>query len=860
MAAARALSAPDRRTARSRRRCVCSIAAVAALCSCSVPRPEAAYQRIWALYIDGQYANATQAAAAETQKFKQTPRGVWFWKFRLLEAESLIAQGKLAEALAGIKDPIPAHLASNQLEVRRLIDRADVLSRSGRRDAAIQLLEQTRSKASDPSLQIRIDLFEGGLLAVQRKSDEAERLLTRAVNHAAARKDNYLQASALLNLSYCKKWQYHYDEAVDCGLRVVALAEKDHFRRLAALEYVNLGSFYRFLGDLDRALSYENKAVELLTQMHDRGNLLVALGELGLIYESLGRFDQAAAQHERAFHISMELKRNSDAARHAVNLSEAYIELHRWDQAGQWNETSRRVATPDGESGPYQTMNDARIAFGRGDTKTAADLYRRLARHPDLYPALLWDCHSYLGNIYNDERNYPAADREFRAALDLIDKSRSDLLRPESQITFLSQLIAFHQQYVDLLISRKDDADALRIIESSRARVLAERLGREVASPQPISHIAGLAKDMDTSILSFWLAPRRSFAWLIDKHGVQRFDLPSVREIEPLVTAYRSVVEHSLKDPIASGEPSGPKLWNALLRDIAPHIPKGARVVVIPDGPLHRLNLETLPVPGPQPHYWIEDVELAIAPSLAIAASPAQPAPQRNASLLLIGAPDYAGTDYKPLAKAGAEIRDIQARFRGIQQVAFTGPAASPAAYRNSQPARFSLIHFAAHADASNESPLESAVVLSHSGGAYKLYARDVMNQPIDADLVTISGCRSAGVRAYAGEGLIGFAWAFLQAGARAVVAGLWDVSDYSTEPLMNEFYGALASGASPAAAMRHAKLSLLKNQAYAKPFYWAPFQVYVRSIAPLQIAGRSYPHATLAVTKHPLPARATAR
>ena len=40
---------------------------------------------------------------------------------------------------------------------------------------------------------------------------------------------------------------------------------------------------------------------------------------------------------------------------------------------------------------------------------------------------------------------------------------------------------------------------------------------------------------------------------------------------------------------------------------------------VVPDGPVHRLNLETLVAPSPQPHYWIEDAEVAVSPSIAIA-------------------------------------------------------------------------------------------------------------------------------------------------------------------------------------------------------------------------------------------------
>jgi CHAT domain-containing protein len=139
------------------------------------------------------------------------------------------------------------------------------------------------------------------------------------------------------------------------------------------------------------------------------------------------------------------------------------------------------------------------------------------------------------------------------------------------------------------------------------------------------------------------------------------------------------------------------------------------------------------------------------------------------------------------------------------------------------------MIHFAAHAEANREKPLESAVVLAGPRESYKLYARDVIGIPIHADLVTISACRSAGVREYAGEGLIGFAWAFLEAGARAVVAGLWDVSDQSAAPLMARFYRAMAEGREPVPALREAKLALLHGgPAFRKPFYWGAWQVYV--------------------------------
>lgn len=106
------------------------------------------------------------------------------------------------------------------------------------------------------------------------------------------------------------------------------------------------------------------------------------------------------------------------------------------------------------------------------------------------------------------------------------------------------------------------------------------------------------------------------------------------------------------------------------------------------------------------------------------------------------------------------------------------------------------------------------------------------MTIPLNAKLVTLSACRSAAAKTYSGEGQVGLSWAFLRAGARSVVAGLWDVTDRSTAMIMADFYDQLAHHITPADALRHAKLTLLHGgQPYKKPFYWGPFQLYAGAI-----------------------------
>jgi CHAT domain-containing protein len=126
---------------------------------------------------------------------------------------------------------------------------------------------------------------------------------------------------------------------------------------------------------------------------------------------------------------------------------------------------------------------------------------------------------------------------------------------------------------------------------------------------------------------------------------------------------------------------------------------------------------------------------------------------------------------------------------------------------------------------------LESAVVLSKAGddSPPKLYARDIVAHPLHAQLVTVSACYGSGTRYYTGEGLVGLSWAFLRAGAHYVIGALWEVSDASTPALMDQLYGGLRKGQSPDVALHAAKLHMLHSDGvFRKPYYWAPFQLYV--------------------------------
>jgi len=255
-------------------------------------------------------------------------------------------------------------------------------------------------------------------------------------------------------------------------------------------------------------------------------------------------------------------------------------------------------------------------------------------------------------------------------------------------------------------------------------------------------------------------------------------------------------------------------------------------VIVVPDGPLHQLGFQTLPIYGPHPHYWVGDVTVSIAPSFG-AFRTESPRTAGKGRSLLIGDPISPDPKLFPRFDFSAdEIARIAERLgSGVTKIMQRD--ARPEIWDERSPGDFDIIHFSTHAEANQQSPLDSSIILSPGGGwpgggDFRLYARKIVDVPLHAKLVTLSACRSSGARTYAGEGLVGLAWAFLLAGSRNVVAGLWNVADETTPQLMDSFYAGIAKGAEPAEALRDAQRAMLLTE-YAKPYYWGPFQCYRR-------------------------------
>ncbi len=103
----------------------------------------------------------------------------------------------------------------------------------------------------------------------------------------------------------------------------------------------------------------------------------------------------------------------------------------------------------------------------------------------------------------------------------------------------------------------------------------------------------------------------------------------------------------------------------------------------------------------------------------------------------------------------------------------------------------FRYLHFATHGEANSVMAFQSSLILhGDDKSVARLTAREILDTwKLNAELVTLSACETAIGKDGGGDGLLGFAQAFLTAGARSVCLSLWKVDDGATALLMDRFY-----------------------------------------------------------------------
>lgn len=370
------------------------------------------------------------------------------------------------------------------------------------------------------------------------------------------------------------------------------------------------------------------------------------------------------------------------------------------------------------------------------------------------------------------------------------------------------------------------------------------------------------------SLVQYAEGQERLYAFLVTPSSIEWHDLGArVGIVELVQDVTTKMSDPSNLAPASQVAASGFAAWQALLAPLLP-VDGHGRLTIVPTPELAALPFEAL-VTAPAADatdfsavpFVIDRYEVSYGPSVPVLALLAATPPRSAPGRMLVLADAVVPGERLPSSSVPRRITESAswARLPGTRTEAmaivdllhgtlqrtegagtppalteerngrlstdradvFVGGEASSARLTE-EADRYAIVHLAAHGAVDATDPRRTGLVLAPADPQDDgfLSVAEVLDLDLDAELVVLSACDTARGPIRRGEGVQSLAWAFLYAGARGVVATLWQVDDRETEIVMRDFYRGLSQEQlGTATSLREARLRLRRAPAEAGSF-----------------------------------------
>ncbi|HEY6484151.1 MAG TPA: CHAT domain-containing protein [Steroidobacteraceae bacterium] len=374
------------------------------------------------------------------------------------------------------------------------------------------------------------------------------------------------------------------------------------------------------------------------------------------------------------------------------------------------------------------------------------------------------------------------------------------------------------------------------------------------------SKLARTLAQLDATLLEYAVGIHDMFAFILDEGGLRVVRLGDRRDIARIAGELRD----RLRNSEASREDlrtDAQRLARIVLWPLTAQLTH-RRILIVPDEALHTVPFSILPWSSSSAdELLLQHAEVTIVPSAAFLAGLRRRPHKLAPRFELIGNPVFRIADWRrecattaaapapgsrlersladwaqslPRLPGSAEETLMVARLARESRPdshieTLLGCAAVPSALRTAANSNPDLLHIATHARIDAQRPRLSALALtpeSVDGQPVSMFGLlDILGLKLHSPLVVLSACDTSRGRLLPGEGVLGPAQAFLQAGAAAVLASYWRIDDQATAQFMQQFYRHLLLEHLPAgAALRRTQL---EQAAQAASLDWAAFALY---------------------------------
>jgi CHAT domain-containing protein len=806
------------------------------------------------------YQTATQALTLSQQQGD---------KARLARATNLLGlaafhTGRMSEAIRLFKQTsLNADEAGvGPLQTNALTRAGGLLLQSGRYADALFCFQQTLQlyrQRQDQAGEARALARLGAVFAETGDFAQAMSQLQQALPLARTVADQETEATVLRRLVAVEKGRGHWQTALQYGQQAQALMT--HLPRVFAHAelFYQLATVHAALNQQARAAELFEQALRILRPLRLPQPEALVLGDYAATQLKSGNAWGAHDSAKQALSILQRTGGNKHLeARYHATLAEAQRKLGQPAAAlASYRAALAAIEEARAHSIPTEISRAGIVASRQQVFAGAIALLLNQARHEEAFEV----AESYHARAFLDV----LAETGLEAAEELTpaQQERADQL--------FEQISALQRELWQPDITPEQEAPLKRKLTEAESALELYRLElrradpryASVKAPPPLNfaRVSAELPDRETALIEFALGEESSFAWVLQAGKLASVTLPPRKELEPLVTAFRTASSAKVNSTTAAQaiiklKAQSQPLYEKLFQPLEAHLTAARKLIIVPDGVLAYLPFETLVGNTKQgaATFLLERFAISYAPSASALA--ALRTRRLNAAaatgFIAFGDPVYAktepeivptnqtnerGFDFRQLPYTRNEVNEIAALFPTHERRVLLGAEAQEANVKAEPLGQYRYVHFATHALVDEEFPARSAIMLSapalqagdltvdkKEDGALQM--AEVLRLKLNADLVTLSACRTGLGRMLYGEGIIGLTRAFLYAGAESVVVSLWNVNDIATAALMKAFYKNLRQGMSKDAALRQAKLRLLRGQqpAWRHPYYWAPF------------------------------------
>ncbi|HEV2675033.1 MAG TPA: CHAT domain-containing protein [Aliidongia sp.] len=531
----------------------------------------------------------------------------------------------------------------------------------------------------------------------------------------------------------------------------------------------------------------------------------------------------------------------------------------------------RRLGMPEPLVSPYlDTLYDA----AKADPAKAVDLYAEMFEAAQMTQSSLTA--QYIAKA---AARLAAGDQKVSSAL-----RRLQQIDLELKQLFADRDTAAQQKSGDADAAenlKKADAaiaDALkrRADAESAAQAAAPAYGQLLQTGTAVKTVQELLRPQE-ALITFFAGTERSYGFVVQHSAINGFEVALTRrQTVEMVTALRTSAQLDVSGAdvkIPAFDLTGAHtLYADLLKPAEPLLKDTKELVIAPSVPLLSLPFEMLvTAPGVsvadgdygKVPFLIRRFEVSYVPAVQTFVDLRHIKSASNADRPFLGFGDFrpsthdqlaasfpadrCKTDLEGVSSLGPlpgthdEILSVGQLLGARPDEMILGADFTKDRFLSYDLRHYRVVHLATHALLPSElhCRTEPSILMSNppnapdATGAF-LGVDEVLKLQLDADLVILSACNTAGPSGSgAAESLSGLARAFFFAGTRGLLVTHWSVEDNSAKLIVTHTMASLSGGirrADTSTALRAAKLEMLDgdNGRYGKlfthPFAWAPF------------------------------------